>query len=218
MSDEAETIDGNQKSWAAWKREAERLQAIIDANREAQPVAYLKKSIIDSERFDSADPEIILHPNTPEGWLSEYQAVFTAPPAPAVPDFGSLTKLIVGRLIDCGAAGDDSIADAETFVYNACRAAMLAQPVSQGCKLVPVPTVKKFIPVSSVSSTVNGTEPFPAALTCEEAAALDGTIFLSHLKPGGMVQVYAAVGKDDDRELIAFNPKDFKFTAPEGGN
>lgn len=54
------------------------------ANREAQPVAYLKKSIIDSERFDSADPEIILHPNTPEGWLSEYQAVFTAPPAPAV--------------------------------------------------------------------------------------------------------------------------------------
>ena len=56
------------------------------ANREAQPVAYLKKSIIDSERFDSADPEIILHPNTPEGWLSEYQAVFTVPPAPAVPD------------------------------------------------------------------------------------------------------------------------------------
>lgn len=54
------------------------------ANRDAQPVAYLKKSIIDSDRFDSADPEIILHPNTPEGWLSEYQAVFTAPPAPAV--------------------------------------------------------------------------------------------------------------------------------------
>ena len=64
------------------------------ANREAQPVAYLKKSIIDSERFDSADPEIILHPNTPEGWLSEYQAVFTAQPAPAVPDdyFGRLVE------------------------------------------------------------------------------------------------------------------------------
>lgn len=30
MSDEIETIDKNQKSWAAWKREAERLQAIID--------------------------------------------------------------------------------------------------------------------------------------------------------------------------------------------
>ncbi len=30
MFDETETIDGNTKSWAAWKREAERLQKIID--------------------------------------------------------------------------------------------------------------------------------------------------------------------------------------------
>ncbi|MFM4167612.1 hypothetical protein AB8R50_21455 [Klebsiella pneumoniae subsp. ozaenae] len=29
MSDEIETIDKTPKSWAAWKREAERLQAII---------------------------------------------------------------------------------------------------------------------------------------------------------------------------------------------
>ncbi|MEL5392859.1 DUF551 domain-containing protein [Serratia nevei] len=63
---------------------------------------------------------------------------YAATPAPAVPDFGALTKLIVGRLIDCGAAGDDSIADAETFVYNACRAAMLAQPVRRGCTVVPL--------------------------------------------------------------------------------
>lgn len=60
--------------------------------------------------------------------------VYAAPPAPAVPDFGALTKLIVGRLIDCGTANDDSIADAEVFVYNACRAAML-QPVSEPYKL-----------------------------------------------------------------------------------
>jgi hypothetical protein len=61
--------------------------------------------------------------------------LFTAPPAPvvnpeftgapAVPDISALTDLIVDRLIDCSAADDDSIADAETFVYNACRAAML---------------------------------------------------------------------------------------------
>lgn len=39
--DSVETIEKNPKSWAAWKREAERLQAIIDdaANREAQPEA-----------------------------------------------------------------------------------------------------------------------------------------------------------------------------------
>ncbi|HDU3763996.1 TPA: hypothetical protein QIZ58_001114 [Klebsiella aerogenes] len=30
MSDEIETIDKNPKSWAAWKREAERLQGIIE--------------------------------------------------------------------------------------------------------------------------------------------------------------------------------------------
>ncbi|EPJ7711129.1 DUF551 domain-containing protein [Citrobacter freundii] len=30
MFDETETIDGNPKSWVAWKREAERLQKIID--------------------------------------------------------------------------------------------------------------------------------------------------------------------------------------------
>ncbi|MDQ7101927.1 hypothetical protein REA11_24360, partial [Serratia sp. MF1(2023)] len=35
--DSVETIEKNPKSWAAWKREAERLQQIIDANREAQP-------------------------------------------------------------------------------------------------------------------------------------------------------------------------------------
>ncbi|HEJ7889850.1 TPA: hypothetical protein SMI07_001862 [Serratia liquefaciens] len=80
--------------------EAEKIAAELLANREAQPVAYLKKSIIDSDRFDSADPEIILHPNTPEGWLSEYQAVFTAPPAPAVPDKPRLPPHIYRDLLD----------------------------------------------------------------------------------------------------------------------
>lgn len=43
MSDEIETIDKNPKSWAAWKREAERLQEIIDgmalAAMNGEPVA-----------------------------------------------------------------------------------------------------------------------------------------------------------------------------------
>lgn len=45
MPDEIETIDKNPKSWAAWKREAERLQAIIDdmalASMDSEPVAWL---------------------------------------------------------------------------------------------------------------------------------------------------------------------------------
>lgn len=44
MSDEIETIDRNPKSWAAWKREAERLQKIIDgmalAAMDSEPVAW----------------------------------------------------------------------------------------------------------------------------------------------------------------------------------
>jgi len=62
-------------------------------------------------------------------------------PQPAVaasaPDFGALTKCIVQRLVDYGTADDDAIANAEEFVYNACRAAMLqgAEPVSQPCSL-----------------------------------------------------------------------------------
>lgn len=62
----------------------------------------------------------------------------TALPAPVVPDFGALTKCIVQRLVDYGAADDDAIASAEEFVYNACRAAMLQvddgnSPAQSGC-------------------------------------------------------------------------------------
>ncbi|MBZ4256949.1 hypothetical protein LAN29_25580, partial [Mycobacterium tuberculosis] len=58
MSDEIETIDKNPKSWAAWKREAERLQAIIDdmvlAAMDSEPVAYISKS-----DFDAGYPHIL---------------------------------------------------------------------------------------------------------------------------------------------------------------
>lgn len=56
MPDEIETIDKNPKSWAAWKREAERLQAIIDdmvlAAMDSEPVGYFG-------RFDPDDEDLI---------------------------------------------------------------------------------------------------------------------------------------------------------------
>ncbi|EPV5026654.1 hypothetical protein ACV6SP_004339 [Enterobacter hormaechei] len=75
--------------------------------------------------------------------------LYSAPPAPlSVPDFGALTKSIVQRLVDYGAADDDAIASAEEFVYNACRAAMLqsfgnseqlnSPVIPDGWKLVPI--------------------------------------------------------------------------------
>lgn len=116
----------------------------LQANREAQPVGFdaladAVKEVTGGIRMEFAADTYKGHQPVPFmnfTSLSRIVEMFrTTPPAPAVPDFGSLTKLIVGRLIDCGAAGDDSIADAETFVYNSCRAAMLAQPVSSGYKL-----------------------------------------------------------------------------------
>ncbi|WP_254989319.1 hypothetical protein [Enterobacter roggenkampii] len=71
------------------------------------------------------------------GWSCH--ALYASPPAlVSVPDFGALTKCIVQRLVDYGAADDDAIASAEEFVYNACRAAMLQgtdgnSPAHSGC-------------------------------------------------------------------------------------
>ncbi|SAD03433.1 hypothetical protein [Enterobacter kobei] len=84
------------------------------------------------------------------GWSC--QALYAEPPAPvSVPDFVALTKCIVQRLVDYGAAGDDAIASAEEFVYNACRAAMLqgadgnSPVIPDGYALVPVEPTKEMI-------------------------------------------------------------------------
>ena len=63
MSDEIETVDKNPKSWAAWKMEAERLQAIIDdmalAAMDSEPVAWVMLE-------DLADKDIVSTPAYPD--------------------------------------------------------------------------------------------------------------------------------------------------------
>lgn len=51
---------------------------------------------------------------------------------PAVPDFKKLARELVENLVDCGGAEDSSIKQYLKWTEKACRAAMLAQPVSQG--------------------------------------------------------------------------------------
>ncbi|UER82178.1 hypothetical protein LMJ45_14210 [Enterobacter cloacae] len=86
------------------------LARIALASLEAEPVSVFK---IDHES------SLIKH-------VKKVVSETNAPPAPvSVPDFGALTKCIVQRLVDYGAADDDAIARAEEFVYNACRDAML---------------------------------------------------------------------------------------------
>lgn len=88
MSDEVETIINNPKSWVAWKREAERLQKIIDdvANREAQPVAVTDEMALAFHRalndggIGESDLEEI------KVGLRGALCNITAPPAPAYPE------------------------------------------------------------------------------------------------------------------------------------
>lgn len=79
MPDEIETIDKNPKSWAAWKREAERLQAIIDdmvlAAMDSKPVAEITEDL--GRLFVK-----IHHPTTLKAGDKLYRH---AQPAPAVP-------------------------------------------------------------------------------------------------------------------------------------
>lgn len=104
------------------------------ASLEAEPVGFIARHK-ETGKFGS-----YLHPKADWFKNGEYEVLnaYTTPPATvSVPDFGALTKCIVQRLVDYGAADDDAIASAEEFVYNACRAAMLqgAEPVTTAYKL-----------------------------------------------------------------------------------
>lgn len=89
------------------------------ASLEAKPVAaaYVINGVIEADDFAS----YCGHPKFQDGPIELYAAPHSTV---SVPDFGALTKCIVQRLVDYGAADDDAIASAEEFVYNACRAAM----------------------------------------------------------------------------------------------
>lgn len=96
------------------------------ANREAQPVAYAVFADNGNIRIWSADKGITENVGVPV-------PLYTAPPAPAVPE---KCPEHVRSLMNIHA--DDLFDDADAQeIWNACRAAMLAQPVSSGYKLPP---------------------------------------------------------------------------------
>ena len=154
----------------------EQLQQIIETDHvqcgEASALARIALASLEAE----------IHSYTFE---DDPRQLYTAPPAQvAVPDFGALTKCIVQRLVDYGAADDDAIASAEEFVYNACRAAMLqgAEPVTTAYKLpegwvsVPVEPTEDMI-VSGFESEPDESfsdekewEAYDAMSGCQQAA------------------------------------------------
>ncbi|MBH3264937.1 hypothetical protein I5R69_25645 [Serratia marcescens] len=90
------------------------------ANREAQPVAVV---ITRGHLAHITDADLELGTK-----------LYTAPPAPAVPqEISSAIRHLKDALVACNRF--NYCADAVNRVEDACRAAMLAQPVSQGYKL-----------------------------------------------------------------------------------
>ncbi|WP_228751117.1 hypothetical protein [Klebsiella quasipneumoniae] len=144
MSDEIETIDKNPKSWAAWKREAERLQAIIDdmalAAMDSEPVAEVVSIYGDPEAFGERE----IRPLVGIQQMPYGTKLYRHAQQPVVPEEMTIRdacKFVQDmRLFD-----DVSVIVMRT--WNACRAAMLAAaPQSPGSEPATVPG--KWIPVS----------------------------------------------------------------------
>ena len=146
MSDEIETIDKTPKSWAAWKREAERLQAIIDdmalaamdSETVEMPLDYLqghKDGLEWAAQLAEAN-----HPETGD-WLYDdpielAKAIRKGPDMPPVQPVADSEPVIV--------VGDDG---GDALSYR-----RLIQSFEPGTKLYrhaqPVPVVSGWIPVS----------------------------------------------------------------------
>lgn len=128
------TMPGFDRDWAD--------EVIEAANRAAQPVAW---------RYRTTD--INGNPNPRWSFSEEaslmglYQPLYTAPPAPAVPE----EKAPKDFLFRTNANYQAAVYVAEG--WNACRAAMLAQPVSQGCNWIAcsekMPETNKYVQVSN---------------------------------------------------------------------
>lgn len=109
------------------------------ANQEAQPVAIVESSAyVTAAQIIGDEPPMKAVKELYEGALVIGQHLYTAPPAPVVPAETDLdsARMAVGfnRYIQAGYVDG----------WNACRAAMLAQPVSQGYKL---PDGFKLMPI-----------------------------------------------------------------------
>lgn len=116
MSDEIETIDKNPKSWSAWRREAERLQEIIDgmalAAMDSEPVAWQYRV--------SAGPATgwsLWHDGKGEQYENSYKVERR-------PLYRHAQQPVVPKIATADDFGGLSIAKA--YGWNACRAAMLA--------------------------------------------------------------------------------------------
>ncbi|MGI9708671.1 hypothetical protein ACQPL0_12845 [Serratia marcescens] len=126
------------------------------ANREAQPAGYsqvqrdMMKDILVRKLGGNLLGEKLcmddIHAATMELIKAGFR-LYTAPPAQAVPE--AITAANAPEVFEIAAEverlGLRGVYGAYAVGWNACRAAMLAQPVSQGYKLVPVDLTDRMI-------------------------------------------------------------------------
>lgn len=152
------------------------------ANREAQPVLYASEETL---AYAKEGEKSLVTWTEPMG--DAVIPLFTAPPAPAVPE--EMKRDPDADVFDPGFMNG----------WNACRAAMLAQPVSSGYKL---PEGFKLVPVESTDAW--------AERYCE----------LTNKHPDGGLTTYIG----DGAVTITFREKSKReidamlAAAPEGGN
>ncbi|HFD3846808.1 TPA: hypothetical protein ACF3R9_003272, partial [Serratia marcescens] len=118
------------------------------ANREAQPVE-VRRALFTKISNRPADESGNIFYCVAAGEMDLLEAILTAQPAPAVPGAISTRQAIVKMESHepC-----ESINVAYKLGWNACRAAMLAQPVSSGYKL---PDGWKMVPVDPTKEMIN---------------------------------------------------------------
>ena len=138
---------GLPQEWQDWANEIETDLRKL-ANRDAQPVAWASTASL--KRGDVRE----VWPNGEQHKAGKLciTALYTAPPAPAVPEAISTRQAIIKMESHepC-----DSINVAYKLGWNACRAAMLAQPVSGGYKLVPVEPTAEMINAALASGALS---------------------------------------------------------------
>lgn len=105
------------------------------ASREAQPVAYIGAQMLEDLTDGARGCGRVWTSSKDVLSGDDRLALYTAPPAPAVPQAAKVGEMpFLGR-------GEPGYVRG----WNDCRAAVLAQPVSSGYKLVPVEPTEEMI-------------------------------------------------------------------------
>ncbi|BEN67412.1 TPA: DUF551 domain-containing protein [Serratia marcescens] len=173
------------------------------ANREAQPVAIVEPSdYVTAAQLVGEEPRSKAVRPLFEGALAIGMELYTAPPAPAAPEKCPDRVRFLMNMHTDDLFGD---ADAQE-IWNACRAAMLAQPVSSGYTFN-----SPEIPDGWIACSDRMPEEGDVVLVCQEG----GIIYCAEMQDGELYPDEFPRVPSEGREITHWMPLP---AAPEDGN